>query len=273
MTACRCSPAATIFDAPVAALREHLRSITTGLNSDGSGVLEDWSLWLAALLRGDLPAVAGARPPAGDRTPASGTGTYDDPWAVPSPATSSCSGGSSHRALRPPGRRRRPSSSAEPSPRSTWSMPYTAWPLRPGPGRAMTARDVGLTADNLATLAAFLTSSDGVVELVAQQPDPAVSPGWTLGTEVHAAHHLLPRDADVINQIRTQLTAWSPGAVLLVGPPFGSHEDWSDLLTAAGVRPGFGAERGFPAARRRARGRRRRGAHHGDSVVHRGPGG
>ena len=101
----------------------------------------------------------------------------------------------------------------------------------------MTARDVGLTADNLATLAAFLTSSDGVVELVAQQPDPAVSPGWTRGTEVHAAHHLLPWDADVISQIRTQLTAWSPRAVLLVGPPFGSHADWSDLLTAAGVGP------------------------------------
>ena len=229
---------ATVFDAPVDALREYLHGIVTGLNADGSSVLEGWSLWLAALLRGGLPAVAGARPPAGDRTPASGAGTHDDPWAVPVAGNVELLGW-----FEPSG----PPASWATAAATELGGAATAFDLvdavrrlagfDPALAAAMTARDVGLTADNLATLAEFLTGSDGVVELVAQQPDPAVSPGWTHGTEVHAAHHLLPRDPDVIDQIRTQLTAWSPGAVLLVGPPFGSHTDWSDLLTAAGVAP------------------------------------
>jgi hypothetical protein len=230
--------AAAVFDHPLDALRDYLRGVTTGLDDDGTAAFDGWSMWLAAVLNGELPPVPGARPPAVDRVVASGSATYDDPWAIPVAGNVELLGW-----FEPDG----PPAAWATAAATKLGAAATAFDVVDAVRRlagfdavlsaAMVARDVGATAVALESLRTFLNGSDGVVALASQQPDPAISPGWTLGTEVATAHHLLPGDASVISQVRSQLTSWAPAAVLLVGPPFGSHDDWSGLLAAAGVAP------------------------------------
>ncbi len=228
-----------VFDHPLTALREYLHQVMTGLNADGTTVFDGWSLWLASVLGGALPAVPGARPPADARVSASGSGTYDDPWAVPFAGGVELLGW-----FEPDG----PPPEWATAAGATLGVTGTAFELVDAARRlapydavlasAMTARDVGFTADGVERLRGYLAVTDGMVELSAQLPDPTASPGWVLGTELHTAHHLLPGDPAAISQIQAQLAAWAPSAMLLVGPPFGSHADWSGLLTAAGMSPG-----------------------------------
>jgi len=234
----------SLFDHPLMALRNWLAAVATGVSSDGSAFAPSLMIWLQALLRGSLPQAPHLGIPAGG-IQLSGSGTYDDPWAIPlhSPTTQRLE---ALTWLEPAG------------PPQSWLpaiadqilgatdfdtlLPIVEM-LEPwiSSARGLSfAMDKTQMSSALQALRDYLATSDGVVPVASQLP---TDPSWTVGaTPLTAAHHLEPRDPSVISQVLDQIEGWAAGgvrAVLLIGPAFADSAAWHDLLIAAeAARPG-----------------------------------
>src|SRR5579863_4013882 len=80
------APGSLISD-PFAALRNWLHIIATGVSADGRAFLPQILPWLRGLLADAVPAAPDTPLPSFS-LPLSGSGTYDDPWALPVATTS-----------------------------------------------------------------------------------------------------------------------------------------------------------------------------------------
>ena len=115
-------------------------------------------------------------------------------------------------------------------------------------GPALEATDLGSggAADGLQSLAAALAAGDSIVTS-AQATAPG---GWSTGTTVTAAHHLLPQAPAAISQVQARLTSWGawtgPAAAVAAGRAGFASDAWSGLLN--------GPARGHHGRPARARG-------------------
>jgi len=225
---------ATPFTHPLAALREFMLSVLTGVDAEGVPVAASWLTWLAALIGDALPSRLGRLP----SVAITGAGTPEDPWALPI------------------GRGPEPDHDAEVL---LWLEPGPPGPWATAAAEALrNATDADRLVDGLARLAPsdarvaevlagrsraglvdaidrltnYLAGSDGVVPVESQVPTGG---GWTAGTQANVAHHRAPSDPGVVAQVIAQLGTWPHGAVLLIGPSFTDATQWSALLGAAGA--------------------------------------
>jgi len=229
-------PGLTLRD-PLGALRGWIARLVAHVGTSGQASAAVLLEWLAALGAGRLPddihAVA-----APDLL--CGAGTFADPWRVSWPGNPAAGGPELELWLEPAG------------PPSGWAsglatqaqaatglgelakvVSRLAWfdpSLRSIVG-GLNERDI---AERLQALQTLLTASDGVVPADSQGPDIF---GWVHGTEIDAAHHLLPSHADAISQTLAQVEALvaaaaSPRTVLLIGPAFADHTVWANLLAS-----------------------------------------
>ena len=211
---------------PLSAVRTWIGKVATQLSSNGSCFFTAFIPWLEAWLSNQLPTNLTTPP----NVPSlEGQGTYDDPWVLPLGAGSPASG---LLWLEPEG---------PPSTASLAAAAVTAATSFDTLATALTgaARYLGATpptalSPGLASLSTYLTSSDGVVPASSQVPTGGT---WTSGTAIGSAHNLQAADPSAITQILAQVDSWgAPGsnrAILLLGPAFLDHTEWSALLTQA----------------------------------------
>lgn len=227
----------SLLSDPFTALRNWLASVATGVSADGSAYLPQILPWLRGLLSDALPDAPG-NALQGFSLPITGSGTYDDPWALPLTTTSSANVDALV-WLEPAG------------PPPNWVTPLIAaatgtanfstllqvaqnvGAFLPELNHALAAGDTGLLASALNSLSAFFTTGDGVVPLASQVP---TSPGWTAGTTLSSAHSAQPSDPAAIAQILAEVDSFAggsanPRSVLLLGPAFSDHAIWNALLT------------------------------------------
>jgi large repetitive protein len=228
--------AGSLLSDPFAALRNWLASIATGVSADGKAFLPQILPSLRGLLSDALPTAPG-NPLAGFSLPISGSGTYDDPWALPLTTTSAASVDALV-WLEPAG------------PPPAWATPLIAAAtgaanfstlfqvtqsvagFLPGLSNALVNNDPGLLANALNSLSSLFATGDGVVPLASQVP---TSINWTAGTTLSSAHSAQPSDPAAITQILTQVDSLAGGTagartVLLLGPAFSDHTIWTALL-------------------------------------------
>ncbi|HZZ37514.1 MAG TPA: DUF6603 domain-containing protein [Acidobacteriaceae bacterium] len=233
--------AGSLLSDPFSAIRNWLESIATGVSADGRAYLPQILPWLRGLFADALPSAPG-NPLAGFSLPISGSGTYDDPWALPITTTASASVDALV-WLEPAG------------PPPSWAAPLVAAAtgaanfsallavtqsvaaFLPGLSSALRNYDPGLMANALNSLSSFFATGDGVVPLASQVPTSA---GWTAGTTLASAHSAQPADPAAVSQILAQVDALAGGAggartVLLLGPAFSDHTIWSALLADPGL--------------------------------------
>jgi len=226
--------AGSLLSDPFSALRKWLAAVVQNVSADGNAFLPYALHWLQAFLSSELPDDSGGTIPF---VPLTGSGTYDDPWALA--LTNNSPSADALVWLEPSG------------PPTTWAAAL--------PSLVNGMNDFGSVVDAAAQLSGFvpaiadassvlnqdigaelgilgyyLTTSDGVVPVASQIPTGAT---WTAGTPVTAAHPLQPRDPGAISQILAQVDTWaggpaSPRAVLLLGPAFSDHTIWNDLLAS-----------------------------------------
>jgi hypothetical protein len=222
----------SLLSDPFGALRKWLAAISVNLSADGSPFLLQGLNWLQTFLSGALPAtpdVAISMP-----TP-SGSGTYDDPWALP--LTSNSPSVDLVAWLEPNG------------PPANWATQLATLATKASTfddlagitsrlgGFVSSAQDatssIGTALSlGLSSLSNYFSMSDGVVPLTSQIPSGGT---WTAGTPITAAHPVQPHDPSAISQILAQMDTWAGGAanprvVLLLGPAFSDHAIWNDLL-------------------------------------------
>jgi large repetitive protein len=232
------SPGSLVTD-PEAALRAYLARLATQVSAIGTPFLPQALSWLRAFFSGMLPSVPGLALPQ-VRVPVSGSGLYEDPWALPlneddtQPADLLV-------WLEPAG------------PPLTWAagiadscdrverfeelfaIAQGLAPFQRDVREAISWLDTDLLTDGLVGLASYLATSDGVVPADAQVPTGA---SWTAGTAVAAAHHQLPAAPSAITQTLDQIDGWqaSDRAVLFLGPAFTGADAWTNMLNAAETR-------------------------------------
>lgn len=222
-----------LLDDPGEALRAHWRRVLTGVSTDGEAHIGGFLQALGSLLPSGDPW--GLELPA--RRSITGTGRYDDPWAITIVGeTGDASGGVTSVEglvwLDPAG------------PPAEWIAVVARGADQVGDGESLTeflsgasafrpdlatllgASNLDTLAQGIDDLAIWLTAGDGLVPLESQLPE-----GWTHGTTVAANHALLPRDPAVISQVVAQLVAGT-GPVLLVAPPFADHTVFAELIHA-----------------------------------------
>ena len=227
--------AGSLLSNPFGALRQWLAHIAADRSADGTPFLPTALSWLQAFASRALPD----SPSTALVAPAiAGSGTYDDPWALPL---------STDRLtsdllvwLEPNG------------PPSAWAAALSTAAgaatdfnsllaivaqlaaFAPAADDAVRAADLEGIALGLVSLATHFSSSDGVVPAASQIPAGGT---WTAGTAITAAHSQQPHDASAISQILAQVDtlaggAASPRVVLLLGPAFSDHAIWTDLLNS-----------------------------------------
>lgn len=233
----------SLFSNPLPAVRTWLSQIALGVSANGRPFLWPGLNWLNALAGEAIPETQFETPPTFD-LPLTGSGTYDDPWALPMIAGS------------PPSAELLvwlDSASGMAVPPAVWAKALIAnagsitdflsllrfasalAPFYPLLASTFQGLDLSTLSGALAALADYLKDSDGVVT-----PSSAIPTGgqWqAAATPTTFAHHLLPRDPAAITQILAQIDAWAGGAagaraVLLLSPNFGSAADWTDLLAS-----------------------------------------
>jgi large repetitive protein len=233
--------AGSLLSDPFTALRNWLASIATGVSADGKAFLPQILPWLRGLLSDALPDTPG-NPLSGFSLPVSGSGTYEDPWALPL-TTSSTANLDALVWLEPAG------------PPPNWATPLIAAATGaanfstlmqvaqdvaafvPGLNSSLVNNDAGLLSSALSSLSSFFAGGDGVVPLASQVP---TSPNWTAGTTLSSAHPAQPTDPPAISQILAQVDSLAGGAgsartVLLLGPAFSDHTIWDALLADPNV--------------------------------------
>lgn len=229
------APGSLLSD-PFGAIRSWLESIANGVSSDGRAFLPQILPWLRGLFAGALPSAPG-NPLAGFGLPISGSGTYDDPWALPITTASSANLDALVwlEPAGPPPAWAAPlvaAASGAPNFSALLAITQSVAAFLPDLRNALLNYDPGLTANALNSLSSFFATSDGVVPLASQVP---ASAGWTAGTTLASAHSAQPADPAAISQILAQVDLLAGGAagartVLLLGPPFSDHTIWSALL-------------------------------------------
>ncbi len=222
----------TLLGDPFTALRNWLAQLATG----ASPALLSGLDWLQALLSNTLPATPQGAAPSFDVS-VNGSGTYDDPWALPLSASDS----DSAQAL----------VWLEPSgPPASWAQPLIAAATATGDfsvpvgvasqlaafvpalRSGLSESDVAQLAVSLNALANHFSTSDGVVPQTSQIPTGGT---WQAGTPITASHDQQAADASAITQILAQIDAWAGAgsrAVLLLGPAFSTHAEWATLLAS-----------------------------------------
>ncbi|UWZ84403.1 DUF6603 domain-containing protein [Occallatibacter riparius] len=233
--------AGSLLSDPFTAVRKWLQQIATGVSAEGEAFLPQLFPWLRGLLADALPDIPGD--PLPDFTlPITGSGTYDDPWALPL-ATTSSAGLDALLWLEPAGP---PPSwanafvSAATSADNFFSFFQTAQSVAaflPELRNAIYNNDPILLTSALNDLSAVLENGDGVSQLASQVP---TSPNWTAGTTLTSAHNKQPSDPQAISQILSQVDTMAGGAgsartVLLLGPAFSDHTIWNALLADPNV--------------------------------------
>ncbi|HEY1986688.1 MAG TPA: DUF6603 domain-containing protein [Terracidiphilus sp.] len=229
--------AGSLLSDPFTALRNWLATVATGVSADGKAFLPQILPWLRGLLSDALPSAPG-NPLDGFSLPISGSGTYDDPWALPL-TTTEAANVDALVWLEPAG------------PPPDWATPLVAAIAAVGDTLAffqqaqavaaylptlnngLANSDAGLLGSALSSLSSFIASGDGVVPLASQVP---ASTNWTAGTTLASAHSTQPSDPAAIAQILTQVDSLAGGAggartVLLLGPAFSDHAIWTTLLS------------------------------------------
>jgi hypothetical protein len=234
------APGSLLSD-PFTALRNWLQSIANGVSADGRAFLPQIFPWLRGLLSDALPSAPG-NPLAGFSLPISGSGTYDDPWALPITTTATANIDALV-WLEPAG------------PPPNWATPFIAAAtgaanfftllqvaqnvagFLPTLSNGLANNDAGLLANALNSLSGFFATGDGVVPLASQVPTSA---NWTAGATLSSAHSTQPSDPAAISQILAEVDSLAGGAgnartVLLLGPAFSDHTIWTALLADPGL--------------------------------------
>ncbi len=238
-----------LFTDPVTSLRNWINAVALNVSKEGMPFLMPALGWLNALLGDALPSDTMTTPPTFD-LPLTGSGTYDNPWALPMIAGS------------PPAAEALvwlDSSAGVTTTPTAWASALLARAgavtdyssllnavgaisaFYPGLDSALKGLDPDGLATSLGTLQAFLNASDGVVTSNSAVPSGgswiAPAPG---APAITSAHPSLPQDPAAITQILSQIDTWAGGAagartVLLLSPKFGGPADWQSLLTSASL--------------------------------------
>jgi hypothetical protein len=232
------SGSGSLITDPTTALRNWLSQVTTGVSANGTPFLPQLINWLQSLLSNSLPSsISSIVPHAPIATPLfSGSGAYEDPWALPLLA-----GSQSADVLMwlepagPPAAWASAFASAASSAADITTLLTVLQALAPfisGLSDAVADLDISKATAGLTNLSNFLTSGDGVVPLSAQVPTGGT---WTAGTNIQSAHPLEPQDPAAISQISAQIDSMAGGsasvrAVLLLGPAFSDHTTWQTFL-------------------------------------------
>ena len=241
----------SLLSDPFTALRNWLAAIAVNVGADGNAFLPVALAWLRALLAGALPASAATGLP-NFTVPVSGSGTYEDPWALPL----STDVGSPLDALvwlepaGPPPAWAAPLAAAATSAAdlpALLAVAQSVGAFLPDLSASFHETDAALLAASLGSLASYFSSSDGVVPLLSQVPTGGT---WTVGTTLASAHPAQPSDPAAIQQILTQIDTWAGGAgssrtVLLLGPAFSDHNIWQTLLGDANLHGTTNAQANF----------------------------
>ena len=234
------SPGSLLND-PFTALRNWLAAIAVKVGADGSAFLPVALAWLRTYLSGALPASLDSGLPSFG-SPISGSGTYEDPWALPltTDAASALDALVWLEPAGPPPGWATPLISAATAASdmpTLLSVAQSVGTFLPALGAAFRNTDTGLISASLGSIADYFSTSDGVVPLVSQVPTGGL---WTAGTTLSSAHPAQPADPAAIQQILAQIDAWAGGAgsprtVLLLGPAFSDHSIWQTLLSDANL--------------------------------------
>ena len=226
----------SLLSDPFTALRNWVAAIATGTGADGSAFLPQLLPWLRGFLSDALPTVPGSALPTAS-LPISGSGTYDDPWALPLTTTNSANVDALlwiEPAGPPPGWATSLIAAATGSADlfTLLNVAQSVAGFLPGLSSGLANSDPGVLASALGSLSSFFSTSDGVVPLSSQVP---TSPDWTAGTTLSSAHSAQPSDPAAIQQILTQIDSLAGGtagarSVLLLGPAFSDHTIWTALL-------------------------------------------
>ena len=216
---------------PAAAWRAWIAKVVTTLSGTGSDFATPVMTWVQALLANTMGADASFTP---DPLALSGTGTYDDPWALPLSGANSPAEAIVWLEPAGPGNAAALAATAL---AAASDFPGLAGALSAA-SRYLGALPSGLApaslASGLTSLASHVANSDGVVPLASQQPSGG---SWGSGTALTSAHPDQPEDPSAIQQILAQVDAWaapaSPRGILLLGPAFSDHGIWAKLQAAA----------------------------------------
>ncbi len=229
----------SLITAPGSALRNWLGQVATAVSSSGTPFFLEALNWLQSLFSNSLPAsIDSIVPHAATAAPQfSGSGTYEDPWAL-----ALLTGSESADMLAwlepagPPAGWATALASAASSAAdlaTLLTVMQALGPFIPGLADAVKDLDPQKAATGLTNLSNFLASSDGVVPLSSQVPTGGT---WTAGTNIQSAHPVEPQDPTAISQISAQIDsmaggAASPRAVLLLGPAFSDDTIWQTFLS------------------------------------------
>ena len=233
--------AGSLLSDPFTALRNWLASIATGVSADGKAFLPQILPWLRGLLSDALP-VAPGNPLAGFSLPISGSGTYDDPWALPVTTTASANVDALVwlEPAGPPPAWATPLMAAASGAANFFTLFQVAQNVAaflPGLSNGLTNIDGTLFSSALTSLSSLFVGGDGVVPLASQVP---TSSNWTAGTTLSSTHSAQPSDPAAITQILAQVDSLAGGTagartVLLLGPAFSDHTIWTALLADPNV--------------------------------------
>jgi large repetitive protein len=223
---------------PTEFLRDRLGALIAGATApDGQIPLLAALDMIASALGGSLPAIPRPDLPLLSTGPAiSGSGTYDDPWALALTDPSTPLVGQPADLI----------AWLEPGPPTGWAQtvqdavglaqaPIAEFlgDLRPWLGEvrdATTALDPALAARWLAAAANAIDGTDG---LAAADIDDVLPAGAVASDPVIAAHHLVPQNADAVAAVTAHLQNNAAGVpVLLLAPSFAPADVWSPLLAA-----------------------------------------
>jgi len=232
-----------LLDDPLGLLRSRLADLVSAeVGADGMVAFHAALDLVLGALGGRLPAApSAALPPLPTGPQVAGSGTYDDPWAIPltDPTTPLV---------------------AEPVELITWLEPgpppswatVIAGSLQAGEpdltaalgglgGWVGSVRDAmaGLAPRDLtAWLSAAAAAVDGTDGIVSSDQSDVLPAGVTAADPVSAAHHLVPQAAAAVTATLAHLQANAANLpVILVAPSFAPDDVWAPLLAAAEATP------------------------------------
>jgi hypothetical protein len=235
----------SLFTDPFTALRNWFKTLAINVSADGTPFLLHALPWLRALLADALPSLPDGPLPAFPLN-ISGSGVYDDPWALPLSTSTTASidalvwleSAAGDLTTPPPGWASGLASLINGTAdfNSLLTQAGSLANYIPGLRNALTGANATV-ATSLGQLATHLSTTDGVVPFGSQVPTGAT---WTAGTTLTSPHSEQPSDPQAISQILTQIDTWAGGAggqrtVLLLGPAFSDHTIWAPLLANAGL--------------------------------------
>jgi hypothetical protein len=236
----------SLFTDPFTALENWFKTLALNVSADGTPFLLHALPWLRALLADALPSVPSGPLPAFPLN-ISGSGVYDDPWALPLSTSTTASidalvwleSAAGELTTPPPGWASGLASLINGTAdfNSLLTQAGSLANYIPGLRNALTGANASAIGTSLSQLATHLSTTDGVVPFGSQVPTGAT---WTAGTTLTSPHSDQPSDPQAITQILTQIDslAGGPGSqrtVLLLGPAFSDHTIWAALLSNAGL--------------------------------------